>query len=218
MEDNYVTLAGNGFSSYEDRKSRFLGYAAHVVTEREATDFVSSIRKKHADARHNVYAYVIKNGNYMRYSDDGEPQGTAGMPVLDVIKKAGFTDAVIVVTRYFGGILLGTGGLVRAYTEAASLAARDAGIVTLEPFTEILLTTSYSLWQKISYAFRSMPVITDSVTYGADIEVSIAVPAEDAEKVLKLVTELSSGRDCGIVTGTRFDRRPTQFSEKYEKR
>ncbi len=206
MEDRYVTLGGCGFSEYEDRKSRFLGYAAHVATEKEAIDFVSSIRKKHSDARHNVYAYVIKEGNYVRYSDDGEPQGTAGMPVLDVIRKSGFTDAVIVVTRYFGGILLGTGGLVHAYTEAASLAAKDAEIVEYEPFGEVLLSTDYSTWQKMSHAFLSMPLIIDSINYGADVEVKVAVPVGYVDKLLELVTELSSGRDCGILVGNRYDR------------
>lgn len=208
MDDNYITLGGSGESFYEDRKSRFYGYAAHVVTESEAIDFVNSIRKRHSDARHNVYAYLVKNGNFMRYSDDGEPQGTAGMPVLDVIRKGGFTDAVIVVTRYFGGTLLGTGGLVRAYTEAASLAASDAGIVSFEPFSEILLTTDYSLWQKLSHTLSSMPVKLDNVTYGADVEVSLAAPVEYTDKILSLVTEMSAGRDCGIVVGSRYDRRP----------
>jgi uncharacterized YigZ family protein len=206
MEDRYVTLGGCGFSEYEDRKSRFLGYAAHVATEKEAIDFVSSIRKKHSDARHNVYAYVIKDGNYVRYSDDGEPQGTAGMPVLDVIRKSGFTDAVIVVTRYFGGILLGTGGLVHAYTEAASLAVKDAEIVEYEPFGEVLLSTDYSTWQKMSHMFSSMPLIVDSINYGADVEVRVAVPIGYVDKLLGLVTELSSGRDCGILVGKRYDR------------
>ncbi len=208
VDENYVTLGGDGTSLFEDRRSRFLGYAAHVTTEREAIDFVGSIRKKHADARHNVYAYVIKDGGFMRYSDDGEPQGTAGMPVLDVIRKGGFTDAVIVVTRYFGGILLGTGGLVHAYTEAASLAAADAGIISFEPFHEILLTTDYSLWQKLSHALSTMPIIIDNVTWGADVEVSLAAPIEYSEKIVDLVTEMSSGRDCALVVGERYDRRP----------
>ena len=122
-ENLYTTLGGEGFFEIVIDKSTFLGYAKRVTAEADAVEFINKIKKKHSDARHNVYAYVLKDTNTTRYSDDGEPAGTAGMPVLDVIRKTGFTDAVIVVTRYFGGILLGKGGLVRAYTSAAKGAA-----------------------------------------------------------------------------------------------
>ena len=130
-EASYVTIGKEGSATLVEKKSEFIGYAAHVENESEALDFIAKIKHRHSDARHNVYAYVLKKNNIMRYSDDGEPQGTAGMPVLDVIRKTGFTDAVIVVTRYFGGILLGTGGLVRAYSASAKLAVEDAGILDL---------------------------------------------------------------------------------------
>ena len=126
---NRVTLLKSGSATLVEKKSEFIGYACPVKDEDEAIEFVKSIKKKHSDARHNVYAYMIGQ-NIARYSDDGEPQGTGGIPVLDVIRKSGFTDAVIVVTRYFGGILLGAGGLVRAYSAAAKMAVDDAGIVT----------------------------------------------------------------------------------------
>ena len=133
-EDTYVTLEHDGYASFCEKRSEFIGYARPCRTEAEALAFLAEIRKKHADAKHNVYAYQVRENNTARFSDDGEPQGTAGMPVLDIIRKTGFTDACIVVTRYFGGILLGTGGLVRAYSQAAKLAAENAHIITYERF------------------------------------------------------------------------------------
>jgi uncharacterized YigZ family protein len=127
--NTYTTLAKDGTATLVEKRSEFIGYAKPVNNEDEAAAFVMSIKKKHADARHNVFAYVLRGGALKRYSDDGEPQGSAGMPVLDVICKNGLDGAAVVVTRYFGGILLGTGGLVRAYSSAASAAIADAGII-----------------------------------------------------------------------------------------
>ena len=139
----YSSLGKEASATYIEKKSEFIGYAAPVSTEEEAIAFIEKIRKKHADARHNVYAYLLRNGT-TRYSDAGEPQGTAGIPTLEVIRKGGFCDAVIVVTRYFGGILLGAGGLVRAYTAAAKLACEAAGIVTYTERTAFTLDCSRS--------------------------------------------------------------------------
>ena len=153
--DVYVTLGKDGTATFEMKKSEFIGYAAHVTTEEEARAFVDKIRKKHADARHNVYAYMLSENNIMRYSDDGEPQGTAGLPVLDILRKGGITDAVIVVTRYFGGILLGTGGLVRAYSAAAKAAVEDAGRASFVNYEEYALTMSYPLYQRVPNLFKN---------------------------------------------------------------
>ncbi|MGM9637593.1 MAG: IMPACT family protein [Eubacteriales bacterium] len=205
MEERYVTLGGEGFGRLVERKSEFLAYAAHVTTESEALAFLDSVRKKHSDARHNVYAYMLKAGNLMRYSDDGEPQGTAGMPVLDVIRKSGFTDAILVVTRYFGGILLGTGGLVRAYSAAAKLAVDDAKIVEFIPFDELLFTVDYSLWQKVRVELPKFFVKTDRIEYGADVEVQIALPQTETARFLDRLTEMSAGRAEAIEIGQRYD-------------
>lgn len=205
MEERYVTLGGEGFGRLVERKSEFLAYAAHVITEAEALAFLESIRKKHSDARHNVYAYMLKQGNLMRYSDDGEPQGTAGMPVLDVIRKSGFTDAILVVTRYFGGILLGTGGLVRAYSAAAKLAVDDAKIVEFIPFDELLFAVDYSLWQKVRIELPKFFVKTDRIEYGADVEAQIALPKTETARFLDRLTEISAGRVEAIGIGERFD-------------
>ena len=124
--EEYRTLHSSSQDEFTEKRSRFIGYACPVTTEDEALAFIAKIKKQHWDAKHNVYAYVLRDWQIRRYSDDGEPQGTAGIPVLDVLIKGDVTDAVIVVTRYFGGILLGGGGLVRAYGHAASIAVRAA--------------------------------------------------------------------------------------------
>ena len=198
--DAYVTLIGEGTSLYVDRKSEFLGYAAHVTTEEEAIAFVSTIRKKHSDARHNVYAYMLKEGNITRYSDDGEPQGTAGIPVLDIIRKIGFTDAVIVVTRYFGGILLGTGGLVRAYTAAARDAVRDAGVAVYEDFDILEFTTDYSFYQRVAGILSKHSAIEESAEFTDAVTVRASVRASSSSTLADALFSASSGRVTALVT------------------
>lgn len=190
----YTTLIGEGSSLYIDRKSEFLGYAMHVESEEEAIAFVASIRKKHADARHNVYAYVIKEGNIMRYSDDGEPQGTGGLPVLDVIRKIDFTDAVIVVTRYFGGILLGTGGLVRAYTAAARDAVKDAGVSTFATFSMVEFTVDYSFYQRVDGILKKHSAVEETSEFTDAVKVTASIPMELEEGLIKDIFSSSSGR------------------------
>jgi uncharacterized YigZ family protein len=126
--DKYVTIKQEAHVEFEEKRSLFIGHAIHVESEEDAAAFVKSIKKKYADATHNVWAYHLKGGIIARYSDDGEPQGTAGMPVLEAIRKSGVDDVCIVVTRYFGGILLGAGGLVRAYSSCTSAGLDVAGI------------------------------------------------------------------------------------------
>ena len=127
----YKTVLQEAQDDFVEKRSRFIGYVRPVSTEAEALAFIAEKKSKHWDASHNVYAYILRDGGVMRYSDDGEPQGTAGIPVLDVLQKSGVTDVVVVATRYFGGILLGGGGLVRAYSHTASIALQAAGIVTM---------------------------------------------------------------------------------------
>ena len=128
MNDSYLVPAGYGEGLYEDRRSKFIGEIFPVETPEEAIARIGEVKAKYRDARHHCYAYIIREGNYMRYSDDGEPQGTAGMPMLDVLRRENITNVCCVVTRYFGGVLLGTGGLVRAYTKSAQLGLEAAGI------------------------------------------------------------------------------------------
>ncbi|MBQ9116154.1 MAG: YigZ family protein [Clostridia bacterium] len=199
----YVTLGSEASAVFTEKRSEFIGYAAPVQTEEAAMEFVNKIRKKHGDARHNVYAYLLKNG-YAKYSDDGEPQGTAGIPTLEVIKKGGFCDAVIVVTRYFGGILLGAGGLVRAYTAAARMACEAAGIVTYKEFITFSLTCSYTEYQRLLPVFKKHNIITDSTEFTDCIKLSLAAESADLSAFNCSLAELSAGKLTTTETGKRF--------------
>ena len=162
--DAYLSLFRPATAEFTERKSLFIGSAIPVAAESEALEFINSVRKKYADATHNVYAYILRENNACRFSDDGEPHGTAGMPVLEVLRKEGVTDAAVVVTRYFGGILLGTGGLVRAYTAAAKLAIQAAGRAEWAKCARFSVTSDYSDHQKLSYYFRKNGVdVKDTV-------------------------------------------------------
>lgn len=199
----YITLGKEVEVSFTERKSLFIGNACPVKTEEEAIEFINKIRKKYADATHNTYAYMLSNGS-ARYSDDGEPQGTAGVPILNVIKKGGFTDAVIVVTRYFGGILLGAGGLVRAYGASARDAVEAAEIVTYLHYTECSLTCSYSDYQKIIPLFDFFGVKTDNTDFSADVTLNLAIKTDLYESFRAKISETSGGRIETLKTGERF--------------
>ena len=205
-ENLYTTLGGEGFFEIVIDKSTFLGYAKRVTTEADAVEFVNKIKKKHSDARHNVYAYVLKDTNTTRYSDDGEPAGTAGMPVLDVIRKTGFTDAVIVVTRYFGGILLGKGGLVRAYTAAAKGAAENAEIITYTEYTEFEIPCSYADHEKIRYECQFFDIIEDGIDYSDIVTLKLAIKSPFFEQFNTKLCEISAGKINAKVLGQRFDK------------
>ncbi len=201
----YTTLEKEACGELTEKKSVFIGYAKPVKTEKEAIDFIAKIRKKHSDARHNVYAYQLNGGGIARYSDDGEPQGTAGVPVLDVIKKSGADDCVIVVTRYFGGILLGTGGLVRAYSAAAKLAVDAANVVTYESFKEFRLKCDYSAYQKLEAEFPKYGIITDSVDFGGEVSLSLAIKSVRFDEFAARLSEMFAGRLSAEIIGERFD-------------
>ncbi len=201
----YITLGKSGEARFEEKKSVFIGYARPVKTEEEANAFIKEIKSKHSDATHNVYGYVMRGGILCRYSDDGEPSGTAGKPVLDVIKKSGVDDTAVVVTRYFGGTLLGTGGLVHAYSLAAKLAIEQAGVVQYEDYTELSIAASYSDYQKIAFEFTKYSVIVDSTDFGSDVCVRFAVKTEEAERLARKISELTSGKTVAEKCGNRFD-------------
>lgn len=147
---DYITVKGEASDTIYEKKSEFIGYIAHAKTEQQAQEFLAKIRKKHYDATHNCYAYIIKDENIVRQSDDGEPSKTAGMPILEVLRHSGIEDAIIVVTRYFGGTLLGTGGLVRAYTEGAKAAINAAEILSYSLCVDLNITIDYSLYDRIT--------------------------------------------------------------------
>ena len=166
---DYKTLRGTSTFTYEEKRSRFIATAAFADTEEKALAVLNAVRAANRTARHNVYAYVLQNGR-TRYSDDGEPAKTAGTPVLETIGHAGVSDVIVVVTRYFGGILLGTGGLVRAYTTATARALEAAEVVTVRSVVELSVTVDYSLYERASLlidaagAKQAAPQFTDRVT------------------------------------------------------
>ena len=201
----YVTLRHEASAEFEEKRSVFIGYAKPVKTEAEAMEFVKKIRGKHGDARHNVFAYTLCGGVTARYSDDGEPQGTAGIPVLDVLRKSGVDDACIVVTRYFGGILLGAGGLVRAYSAAAKMALDAAEIATFEPYTEFSLTCSYPEYQKISAELPHFGAIIDDTQFADNVTLLFAVKKEKGDDLVTRIREMTAGRSIPAIAGERFD-------------
>ena len=201
----YVTLRKEASAEFEEKRSVFIGYAKPVKTEAEAMEFVKKIRGKHGDARHNVFAYTLGGGVTARYSDDGEPQGTAGIPVLDVLRKSGVDDSCIVVTRYFGGILLGAGGLVRAYSAAAKMALDTAEIATFEPYTEFSLSCSYPDYQKISAELPRFSALIDGTDFADNVIVTFAIKSEMKDQLIDRICEMTAGRSIPKVVGERFD-------------
>mgnify|MGYP004580765759 FL=1 len=201
----YTTIAGEGQAEYEDRKSVFIGHAMPVKSEEDAVRYIKNIRHKYSDARHNVHAFMIGNGTVSRSNDDGEPSGSAGVPVLEVIRKSGITDVCIVVTRYFGGILLGTGGLVRAYSAAAKAAIENAGVVTYEQYTVMRLNCGYSEYQKISNELARVGAIIDSTDFDAEVTVVFAVKSGVADGFCYVIRELSAGKTIPEKISVRFD-------------
>ena len=192
---------------FEEKRSLFIGHALRTDTEQEAQDYIKKIKKQYNDATHNVSAYTINKGIIARYSDDGEPQGTSGMPTLDAIRKSGVDNACVVITRYFGGTLLGAGGLVRAYSHTASLALEAAGIVTYEPYSEFLLTCGYSEYQKYIAYFIDKKVLVDDTVFDASVTVRFALKRRDADAIVKKIVEMSYGKDVPELVGERYDYR-----------
>lgn len=190
---NYYTISKPANDSFIEKRSEFIGYIAPVKTNDEAVDFINSIKAMHRKARHNVYAYILRNDNISRYSDDGEPQGTAGVPVLDVLQKRGLTDVCVVVTRYFGGILLGVGGLVRAYSHAASLACDAAHIMNMCLCRRLKIKTDYGMYGKISYILPNYDTITVNSDFGTEVILEILVLSEKKDALLKNITEITNG-------------------------
>ena len=198
----YTTIQKEAIAEFEEKRSLFIGHAKPVKTEEEAAEFIKLKKKEYADATHNVFGYVIKNGVCARYSDDGEPQGTAGMPVLDTIRKSGVDDACVVVTRYFGA-----GGLVRAYANGAKIALEAAGIITYEQYAEMKIKCSYSDYQKIQPMLFKAQAVTDDTVFGESVIVMIALKEEKSADLCEKIRELTSGRAHAEIVGKRFDYR-----------
>ena len=206
-EELFITVKGEAHADFEEKRSLFIGHAIRTDTEEEALAFIKSLKKEYQDATHNVYAYMLKGDTVARYSDDGEPQGTAGMPVLDVIRKSGVRNVCVVVTRYFGGTLLGAGGLVRAYSHAASIALDAAGIITYRPYSEFELVCGYSEYQKYNVILMDEKAVIDSTDFAENVTIRYAVPRTVGEKLTKRIVETGYGRDIPTLLSERFDYR-----------
>ena len=204
-EKVYITVKGYGEARFEEKRSVFIGYCEHVTTEDEALAFVKKIKEKHKDATHNCYGYVMKGGILCRYSDDGEPQGTAGKPILDMLVKSGVDDVCVVVTRYFGGTLLGTGGLVHAYSLGAKMAVEAAGIAQFENYVVLKVACSYSDYQRIGLELERYNAIIDSTDYSDSVAVQFAVKKQFADEISRKISEITSGKSIAEKIEERFD-------------
>lgn len=202
---NYLTISAPAKDSFIEKRSEFIGYIAPVTTNEEAVAFIDSIRSEHRKAKHNVYAYILRKDNISRYSDDGEPQGTAGMPVYDVLKKRGLTDVCVVVTRYFGGILLGGGGLVRAYSHAASLACDAASVMDMRLCHKLRIVTDYGMYGKLSYMLPNYSTITVNSEFGSDVILDILVLSEKKDALISDITDVSNGTALVSDTGESYE-------------
>ena len=194
----YKTTAENGTASYEIQKSRFIAYTSHVETEAEARDFVAAIKKKHFDARHNCSAWVLgADSSQQKSNDDGEPGGTAGNPILEAIKQHGLTNVVVVVTRYFGGIKLGAGGLIRAYSHTASLGLEATPCLEVKPFCLMEAEMDYSLLGTVENWIRNEELRTGETAYLDRVTVRLLVEPADCEAISTELTNLTAAQ-CKI--------------------
>lgn len=204
MMSNYKTVQKYAKDEFVEKRSRFIGYCKPVKTEQEAMDFIAEKRSEHWNATHNVYAYSLRCGNIKRYSDDGEPSGTAGMPTLDVIVKNDIYDVCVVVTRYFGGVLLGTGGLVRAYSLGAKLALEASGIVLMQNCDICSLKCSYNQYGKISSLMIDMGAVIDDTIFEADVVIKFHIKSQMLPKLNKMFANITSGEVQAVLDGNGY--------------
>lgn len=195
-----------------EKKSKFYSHVKPVDNEEDALKYLNEIRSRYSDATHNVYAYVIDENNIFRYSDDGEPSGTAGMPVLDAIRKSGIVDVIVVVTRYFGGTLLGTGGLVHAYGASAKMGLLKSGVIIREMCDVVTVKVGYDLVGKIQYKLATDGYKTEDTIYENDVTFLVSSPKDKTEKFIDEIVNLTNGRAVVGISGNKyFDRRDDEF-------
>ena len=205
----YLIPAGEGESEYVEKRSRFLGHVRPVLSEDEAREFIAAMKKKYYDARHNCWCYIIRGGAE-RYGDDGEPQGTAGIPMLEVMRREGVTNVVCVVTRYFGGVLLGAGGLLRAYTKTAKDALDAAGISVVRRWIEAEVPCTYSQSERLKTEIASAGGVVSDMEYAAGVTIKVLVPEELAEDFKARIFDVSAGSVTVAVTGESFQAVPVK--------
>lgn len=207
MTDRYHTILNPGQDELTEKKSRFIGYAMPVESEEAAYALVEAIKKKHYDARHHCYAFAVgTEPTLYRFSDDGEPQGTAGKPILEVMTGREVVNACIVVTRYFGGTLLGTGGLVRAYTEAARLALANAGICVMQHVKLVDITANYNDAGKIQYFLNSGQIRITSADYTNEVVFHTMIPPDAVSYIEKKIMDMTAARAAVTIAGEAYCR------------
>ena len=199
----YFIPAGAGEAEFVEKRSSFLGHVRMVETEDEAKAYVTEMKKKFYDARHNCWCYIIKDGA-VRYSDDGEPQGTAGIPMLEVLKREGVTNVVCVVTRYFGGVLLGTGGLLRAYTKSAKDALDAAGICVVRRWVKAEIACSYAMLERLKTECTAIGGVVADIEYSADVCLKLLLPEDKADAFSQRTADVTAGASELEITGEEF--------------
>ena len=201
--DEYLIPTQFGEDEFYEKKSRFIGRAWPVETEEEALEKIQAMKKQHYDATHNCWAYIIKDGA-VRFSDDGEPGGTAGMPMLQVLQREGLYNIVCVVTRYFGGILLGAGGLVRAYTKGAKIAVDAAGKSMKRVWSVVYLPCPYTFYERVKLLVAEFGGIIRETEFGAEVELELLFPEANTEAFFEKLTDMTSGTVEGMETGKEY--------------
>lgn len=202
--EGYRTIEAPARDEFIERRSRFIGHIAPVRTDDEAVAFVNSIREQHREATHNVYAYILRQGQLMRFSDDGEPQGTAGKPVLEVVQREGLVDVAVVVTRYFGGILLGAGGLVRAYTQGAKTAIDAGQVLNMQPAAVLEVDMGYDFYGKATYILPKHEIQTLDSIFEEGVRLRLLCKTARLDAFTRELTELSSGTVSPLVIEEKF--------------
>ncbi len=190
----YKTIEKEACDEFIEKKSRFIGYIKPVTTKEEAVEYINQIKSKHWDATHNVYAYVLRDGQTRRYSDDGEPQGTAGIPVLDVLIKENVVDCVVVATRYFGGILLGGGGLVRAYSHTAKIAVDAGGVITMRLCAIMNVKCDYNFYGRLNSLVPEFGGVIDDTVFEEDVKMKFHIPSDIVGEFNAKLIDVSLGK------------------------
>lgn len=204
LKESYKTVSHRGEATITEKRSKFIATVIPAESESTALAFLDEMRKTYSDASHNVYAYVIDENNIFRYSDDNEPSGTAGMPVLDVIRKSGLVDCAVVVTRYFGGTLLGTGGLVHAYGSACKVGLSAAGIIERRLCDIVSITVDYTTSGKLSHFLAEYDCILGDTVYDTQVTYYVSVQKSRTEHFIAAVTDTANGRATISITGEKY--------------
>lgn len=206
----YYVPARDSQAEFTEKRSRFIGHVWRVETEEEAREKIAQMKAKYYDARHNCWCYILREGGVTRYSDDGEPQGTAGQPMLEVFRREGVENVCCVVTRYFGGILLGTGGLLRAYTKSAKDALAEAEVAVVRQWAQTAVECPYNLLERMKLEIAAAQGILGEIEYGAQVRIPALLPVENWPAYEARITELTAGKIAAEKLGETFQAVPTE--------